>query len=200
MLTFDDLKPGAKAALVDMIEELPEPFPVVDGKPSENPSANPSENPSPNPRGRGSSTEVSTDNPPPPPSPAPSPTTSAAPRPPSAEVVPMRRDVEALCATLAEMMIRNGCKPPKITDKWRTEARLLLDKDGVTLNDAFGVLEWSQHDEFWRANIHSMPTFREKFDTLRLQAARGTTSRQSTTDQRTGDGLALADQLRAEGR
>lgn len=80
---------------------------------------------------------------------------------------PQRDDVDALCNRLHDLMIANGCKPPTITEKWKTEARLLLDTDGRDLDDALNVLEWSQYDKFWKPNIHSIPTFREKYDTLR---------------------------------
>jgi hypothetical protein len=113
---------------------------------------------------------------------------------PGAELVPVRRDVETLCSTLAELMIRNGCKPPTVTQKWRDAARLLLDRDGVTLNDAMGVLGWCQSDEFWRANVQSMPTFREKYDRLRLQAARS-----SPSDAKTRGHLELIQRLAQEG-
>lgn len=195
MASFPDLKRGSKEALDDLIEALPEPFPMVDGKPSENPTANPSGDPSAYPRGRGSVTQVSTGSPPPLPSPTTAPTTSAA-KPPGAELVPIRRDVETLCQTLAELMIRNGCKPPTITDRWRDAARLLLDRDGVSLNDAMSVLGWSQSDEFWRANVLSMPTFRDKYDQLRMQATRGSGS----SDAKTRGHIDLIERLAQENR
>jgi hypothetical protein len=80
-----------------------------------------------------------------------------------------RADVEALCSRLVELMVSNGCAAPTITKAWRTSARLLLDRDARPLADALRVLEWSQQSEFWRSNIQSLPTFREKYDRLRLQ-------------------------------
>ena len=154
---IEGLPQRSSTALEELAKDLP------------NPSVTPSEpqaKESPRGTGMGSVTEVVTDSPSP--SPAPSPSTSAKP----ADVVPMRRDVETLCAQLADLMVANGCKRPVITDRWRTAARLLLDRDGVSVNDAMTVLGWSQRDEFWRANIQSLPTFREKFDTLRLQSQR----------------------------
>lgn len=81
-----------------------------------------------------------------------------------------RPDVEALCNRLAEMMITRGCRKPNISDRWRDQARLLLDKDGVHFQFAYDVLEWSQRTEFWQPYILSMPKFREKWDTLQQQA------------------------------
>lgn len=86
-----------------------------------------------------------------------------------------RPDVDALCNRLVELMDKRGCRTPNITDRWRDAARLLLDNDrikGVPIRfeKAMEVLEWSQVDDFWNNNIHSMPTFREKFDKLHGKA------------------------------
>jgi hypothetical protein len=55
----------------------------------------------------------------------------------------------------------------------------MLDRDGRTEQEVHGAIEWCQGDEFWRANILSLPKLREKYDQLRLQAQRrsGSTSR-----------------------
>lgn len=79
-------------------------------------------------------------------------------------------DAEALCHRLAELMIANECKPPTITQHWRDEARRLLDIDGRDFDKAMALLEWCQHDSFWKTHILSMPKFREKYDQLRLRA------------------------------
>ena len=81
-----------------------------------------------------------------------------------------REDVEQLCERLASWVVRNGCKPPKITDTWRTAARLLLDLDGRELDKALALIDWCQRDDFWRANVQSMAKFRKQYDTLRLRA------------------------------
>lgn len=87
-------------------------------------------------------------------------TADAAPRP----------DVESLCQRLADHIVNNGGKQPNITKRWRDDARLLLDRDGRDHTEAMRVLDWSQASTFWKANILSMPKFREKYDQLRLQA------------------------------
>ena len=79
-------------------------------------------------------------------------------------------EARKLCERLAELMTANGCKPPTITTKWLTSARLLLTKDGRDFADALAVLDWCQADDFWQDNIHSLPTFREQFDKLRGKA------------------------------
>lgn len=107
-------------------------------------------------------------------------------KPPS---LPDRPDVERLCARLADRIAANGSKRPVIGRKWRDAARLLIDKDGRTEEQVSACIDWSQDDEFWRGNIMSMPTLREKYDRLRLDAIRkmkaasGKSSRQpSDTD------------------
>ncbi len=67
-------------------------------------------------------------------------------------------------------MIANGDKPPTITQRWRDEARRLLDIDQRPLDKALGLIDWATTDTFWRANIRSMPKFREKYDQLRHRA------------------------------
>jgi hypothetical protein len=96
-----------------------------------------------------------------------------------------RHDVERICAHLADRIESNGSKRPPVTDRWRTAARLMLDRDGRTENEIRGAIDWCQADEFWRSNILSMPKLREKYDQLRLQAIRGNgAKRKSTTDER----------------
>jgi hypothetical protein len=100
--------------------------------------------------------------------------------------VPLRDDVQRLCAHLADRIEDNGSKRPAVTAKWRQAARLMLDKDGRTEEQVTAAINWCQNDEFWRSNILSMPKLREKYDQLRLQASRATArkpSRQQETDQ-----------------
>lgn len=85
---------------------------------------------------------------------------------------PPRADADRLCEHLASRIEANGCRRPKITQKWRDSARLLIDKDGMTEQQAHAAIDWCQDDEFWRANILSMPKLREKIDQLRMQAMR----------------------------
>lgn len=94
----------------------------------------------------------------------------------SAEVAIPRHDVERLCQLLSERVRANGVRQAKgeITPAWRDAARLLLDRDGVSLAEALRVLNWSQDDDFWRSNILSMPKFREKYDQLKLASVRKT--------------------------
>jgi hypothetical protein len=83
-----------------------------------------------------------------------------------------RDDVERICEHLADSIEANGANRPAITKGWRDSARLMLDRDERTEHEIHGAIDWCQADEFWRANILSLPKLREKFDQLRLQAQR----------------------------
>jgi hypothetical protein len=85
-----------------------------------------------------------------------------------------RDDVKRVCEHLVEKIVANGSKRPTITKRWRDAARLLMDTDGRTEHQVHNMIDWCQADEFWRANILSMPTLREKYDQMRLRALKET--------------------------
>lgn len=85
---------------------------------------------------------------------------------------PIRADLEDLLDLLDEEIIRNGGKAPSRSKKNIDAARLLIDRDGKTVEQVKAAIVWCQADEFWRSNILSMSKLREKYDTLRLQASR----------------------------
>lgn len=95
-----------------------------------------------------------------------------------------RPDVERICEHLAAAIVANGSKRPRITAGWRTSARLLIDRDERTEQQIHTAIDWCQADEFWRANVLSMPKLREKYDQLRLDAQR----RASTSNARQSPG------------
>jgi len=84
-----------------------------------------------------------------------------------------RPEADRLCEHLADRIQANGCRRPTITKGWRDAARLMLDKDGRTERQITDAIDWATADEFWRANILSMPKLREQYDRLRLAAQRG---------------------------
>lgn len=111
----------------------------------------------------------------------------------------LRPDVERLCQHLADRIEANGSKRPAVGQRWRDAARLMLDTDGRTEQQIHNAIEWCQADEFWRANVLSMPKLRDKYDALRLAAQRvpaRASPRVSTADSRAQDALALAQRLR----
>lgn len=116
----------------------------------------------------------------------------------SSSAAPPREDVESLCRHLHDRLVGNGCRVT-ITDSWRTEARLLLDRDHRDLAEAHRLIDWCQDDPFWRPNIGGMPKFRKQYDQLRLKAqsegtalrlVSGGTNRVPTTSQRVQAALA----------
>jgi hypothetical protein len=121
---------------------------------------------------------------------------------------PPRADVERVCRALADAVEANGSKRPTINKKWRDSARLLIDKDGRTVEQILGAIEWSQNNDFWRSNVRSMPTLRQQYDQMRLQAMRkqpGTNLPATTqghlpgTDSRVAEHYDLMTELLAEG-
>jgi len=94
-----------------------------------------------------------------------------------------RPEVDRLCEHLADRIAANGSRRPAITRKWRDACRLLIDKDGRSPEQVKAAIDWSQSDEFWRVNILSMPTLRDKYDRLRLDAIR-----KQNAGQRNGNG------------
>lgn len=91
----------------------------------------------------------------------------------AAEDQPTRGDVQRICDRMADRVQANTGKRPNIVKAWRDAARLLLDKDGHTEAQILWLIDWATTDEFWRANILSLPKFREKFEQLRLKAMAG---------------------------
>lgn len=83
-----------------------------------------------------------------------------------------RDDVERVCTYLADRIEGNGSKRPTIGKSWRQEARMLIDKDGRSVDQIIRAVDFSQDDVFWKINILSMPKLREKYDALRLAAQR----------------------------
>jgi hypothetical protein len=87
---------------------------------------------------------------------------------------PPRTDVERVCRHLADVLEKSGTKRPTITKTWRNDIRLMLDRDGVTVDQAIAAIDWAHADDFWQAHILSPAKLRAKYETLRRQA----TSRQ----------------------
>ncbi len=80
-------------------------------------------------------------------------------------------DASDLCQKLEASLHAWGAKG-HTTEAWTTAADRLLRLDKRPLDEVIRVLEWATKSEFWRPNIMSMATFREKYDTLRGQMMR----------------------------
>ena len=115
-----------------------------------------------------------------PPTPIPQPPTSE--EPSSSEVAgatsrrgdgdDLRPEMVELLDLLDECIQGNGFKVPNRTKKNRDAVRLLLDRDGKTVDQVRAAIRWATGDEFWRGNIRSMSKLREKWDQLSAAAAR----------------------------
>lgn len=86
---------------------------------------------------------------------------------PDGEVNPIHLE---LCQLLETRIRENGSTTHAMNKSWLTAVRLMIDKDGRTVEDIRGCIEWCQRDEFWRANILSMGKLRKQFDQMRLRA------------------------------
>jgi hypothetical protein len=82
------------------------------------------------------------------------------------------KDNQPLSFLLADLIERNGSKRPNVTQRWADDERRLIDRDGRDRAEAERLVRWCQNDDFWRANILSMPKFRKQYDRLRLAALR----------------------------
>ena len=83
-----------------------------------------------------------------------------------------RPDVDAVCDAMAASVQRRTGRAPRVTAAWRTQARLMIDRDGRSVEEIARIIDWVEADDFWRANVLSVPKLRQKFDTLRLQSQR----------------------------
>jgi hypothetical protein len=104
-----------------------------------------------------------------------------------------RPEVDLLCNRLADAIEGNGSKRPPVGQAWRDAARLMLDKDGRSVEQVSKAIDWCQNDEFWRGVVLSMPKLRQQYDKLRLAAQRGGGARPATTDARVQAALSLLD-------
>lgn len=84
-------------------------------------------------------------------------------------------DVRNLTRQLAQAVKANGFKIPsrgtKANGKWLVEMDRLLRLDGADPAEVASVIGWATADEFWRANIQSVPTLRKQYPRLRLRMA-----------------------------
>lgn len=88
------------------------------------------------------------------------------------DAAPVREDVEAVCRIVADHVERVTDDRPRIGAQWRQQARLMLDRDGRTLEDVQAVMAWVSASSFWAANILSVPKLRAKWPTLVAHARR----------------------------
>lgn len=84
-----------------------------------------------------------------------------------------RPDVLRILDALDAALRANGVtKLPTRSKTNLSAARLLLDRDGRTVEQIERAIRFVQGDEFWRANVLSMAKLREKYEQLQLAAQR----------------------------
>ncbi len=79
-----------------------------------------------------------------------------------------------LAQKLKEYILSNNpnAKVPEDLQKWSKDIDLMIQRDKRTPDQIQQVIEFSQKDSFWKANILSAGKLRDKFDTLWLQKDR----------------------------
>ncbi|MCG7284982.1 hypothetical protein MHY85_03215 [Cellulomonas sp. ACRRI] len=95
-----------------------------------------------------------------------------------------RPEVLDLLDFLDERVQENGFKKPARTKANRSAARLLLDRDGRTVDQVRSAITWATDHEFWRLNIRSMSKLRQQYDRLQAQAAAERTKTGRPADRR----------------
>lgn len=104
-----------------------------------------------------------------------------------------RADVDWVCRHLVDRIMERrrlaGSKKPKpvIGQAWRLAAWRLMNRDGKTVEQIIGAIDWCQQDEFWDTNIESMATLRKQYDRLQSDAKRRPAGQVRATGPRTTD-------------
>ncbi len=55
--------------------------------------------------------------------------------------------------------------------RWANDIRLAHTQDGHAYDKLDGMVDWCQHDDFWKSNILSGAKLRKQFDQMKMQAA-----------------------------
>ena len=82
----------------------------------------------------------------------------------------VREDVKAVIEAFQASLDARDVKRGRVTKAWRDAARLMLDRDGRTVEQVQRCCQWLAQDPFWRKNILALPKLREQYDRLRLAA------------------------------
>lgn len=90
-------------------------------------------------------------------------------------------EIRRLCDLLAAAVRSNGHRVETVGVRWWQACERLTRIDGYTSEQIEWMIRWATSDEFWAANIRSMPKLREKFSTLKAQAMRQAQRRQQSS-------------------
>ena len=85
---------------------------------------------------------------------------------------PERADVEAVLDALDDHCRAHDFKLPTRSKANRSAARLLLDRDGYSVQQVVWIIQWVSNDDFWPDKIKSATKLRKQFDQLKFQAQR----------------------------
>jgi hypothetical protein len=86
----------------------------------------------------------------------------------SSELEKATKNTLLVCDSLAAQILERDPQAdvsPR-SERWLREGRLLLERDGRTIEQVMAVLAWLRTDDFWPTVVLSMPKFREKFTQL----------------------------------
>lgn len=107
-----------------------------------------------------------------------------------------RPEVENILNLFDDRMVANGVKKPSRGKKNTDAVRLLIDKDGYTVDQIIWIINWATRHEFWRTNILSPAKLREKFDQLKLKSqSEATKNNVATTTDKMTQTMLLAQQM-----
>lgn len=85
-----------------------------------------------------------------------------------------REDVDRLCGLLAALIQQRDPKAKlnPASETWRDPMRLLLDRDGRSIDEVERVIRWCQADDFEHSNVLSPGKLRKRFTQLLAKANR----------------------------
>ena len=89
--------------------------------------------------------------------------------PDGADVEILREDVADVVDCFSACLTANDVKHT-VGKTWHNSARLLIDRDGNTVEQIIWLVKWAMAHHFWKSNILSLPKFRAQFERLKLQA------------------------------
>ena len=114
----------------------------------------------------------------------------------------LRKDVATILDRIDNHCAEHDFKEPARTKQNIAAARLMLDKDGRTLDQIIWLVDWVTSNSFWAPNIRSAAKLREKFDQLAGQARNQAAPQQNfmTADQRRLQAALQRDQAIAAGQ
>lgn len=89
-------------------------------------------------------------------------------------VAVVRKDVDMLLDLFDSELRKNGVTKMPSRGKANTDAmRLMIDKDGRSVEQIARAIQWVQNDPFWAPNVMCAAKLRERYEQLQLSAKNG---------------------------